>query len=208
MVETTCISRCFKCFFSKKHTELWWDFNLQGHLLAWTCQNLPPHPQPQPGTFNGDSLQNCSSVVQSKWRDDAQVLREMLGVSSFLPRRLWLDLGSIWWCLCCCDSSKMLWDFGEMVFLCSCLYWREMLRNLERWSLQASISGCYFPVWAGFSWVFSLTSEAWLGFFSLAVVGWKKQKDDPWAKNLGKFLTTIPKPELREFFGGILLPTI
>ena len=45
-----------------------------------------------------------------------------------------------------------------------------MLRNLERWSLQASISGAAIFQCGlyGFSWVFSLRSGA--------VVGWKKNK--------------------------------
>lgn len=104
--------------------------------------NLPPHPQPPPGTFNSDSLQNCSSVVQSNDGTMPQFSVKCWVCDFFCQGAC----GWIW---------AYLGDAFAAVIRIKC--WAGCLFVLRNWSVEAWVGGCYWSV----GWFFLVFSYIW-----------------------------------------------
>lgn len=144
----TCISRCFKLFFQTK---------IRSFGETSTCKGIfwPEHIKIYHLTHNPSLARLTAIPCRTAAPSFSQMTRRCpsfawnAGCVVFFAKALVVGFGRyLGDAFAAVIHLKMLWDFGEMSILCSCFHCREMLRNLECWSLQASISGCYFPVWA------------------------------------------------------------
>lgn len=180
----TCISRCFKLFFQTK---------IRSFGETSTCKAFPiglniwksTTVDPQPRSLARLTAIPCRTAAPSF----SQMTRRCpsfawnAGCVVFFAKAL---VGGIWWCLRCCDSSKMLWDFGLLSF---CAVVSIAGKCFETWSVEAfklQLAALLFS---------SVGYMVFPGFFPWdlgQLLDGKKTKYDPWAKNLGKLLTIIP----------------